>query len=705
MNVNSLLAFSGASLGGGLAVAVVFLKSRRTTATWLFTAGMLFLVADSVCEGIGLNERIPERIIYWQSAALIAKSCLAGVWFCFSVTYSRGNYAEFFRKWRFLIVIGSLLPVALALWYWRDLFQLVAYDEPTSGWWLSFRPAGKFLNCLLLVGAILILMNLERTFRAAVGTARWRIKFLILGIAVIFGTKIYARSQVLLFSGHDISLVGIESGALILGCILISWGYFRSGFDDLDLYPSRAVLQTSLTVFLVGGYLFVVGLLAQVAGRLGEATSFRLEAFVVLVGVVCLSIFLFSDKARQTIERFVSRNFKRPQHDFRKIWAQLTEATTEASDQLSLCNAASNLLSRIFSALSVSIWLVDEQNGTFLPGASTSGRSNESDQANPDSIAVKADAALLGRLHHSIDLDTVKEDWAEPLRSLCVSNFRKGGHRICLPLRTRDSCLGVAILADRVNGTSYSSEELNLLECIGDQIGARLLGLRLTAEFMARKELAALQQVTAFFVHDLKNAASTLSLMLANLPVHFADPAFREDAMRGIRSTVDRINQLVSRAGSLRHQRDLAPTQVDLNSIVAESIGSLNGNPDVQWVRKLEPLPRVTADKEQLQSVVNNLLLNACDATETGGRVTVTTGYRDGWASLVVADNGCGMSARFMKESLFRPFQTTKKKGLGIGMFQSKIAVEAHHGKILVTSELGVGTTVRILIPLKFGYS
>ncbi len=271
---------------------------------------------------------------------------------------------------------------------------------------------------------------------------------------------------------------------------------------------------------------------------------------------------------------------------------------------------------------------------------------------------------------------------------------------MCLPLRTHDNCLGVAILADRVNGVSYSSEEVNLLECIGDQIGARLLGLRLIAEITARKEMAALQQVTAFFVHDLKNAASTLSLMLTNLPVHFADPAFREDAMRGIRSTVDRINQLVSRAGSLRQQRDLAPSQFDLNSIVAETIGSLNGSHDVTWVKKPEPLPRVTADKEQLQSVINNLLLNACDAIGPGGRVTVETSCQDDWASLVVADNGCGMSVRFMSESLFRPFQTTKKKGLGIGMFQAKIIVEAHHGKISVTSEPGVGTTFRVLIPL-----
>ena len=701
MSVNSLLAFSGAVLAGGLALAVMLFKSRPTTATWLFVVGMLLLAADSVCEGIGLDAATPERIIYWHTTALLAKSCLVGVWFCFSVTYSRGNQLAAFRGWRFLAIVGSLLPLTVALWYRADLFRLLAYEEPVSGWWLSFRPPGKVLNGLMLVGAVLILMNLERIFRAAVGTARWRIKFLLLGVAMIFGARIYTRSQVLLFSGHDVSLFGLESGALILGSIFIARGYFRGALNTLDLYPSRAVLQTSLTILLVGGYLFIVGLLAQVAGHLGGASSFRLDAFIILLGVACLAVFLLSDKARQTIQQFVSRNFRRPQHDFRKVWAQLTEATADARDESRLCAATAKLLSEIFSALSVSIWLVDEQNEIFFLGASTAGQSSEVSHGKRAAIAVTTNADLLRKLRHSIDIDALQEAWVKPVRSLCDSRFEEGGHRICLPLRTRDQCLGVAILADRVNGISYSAEERSLLECIGDQIGSRLSGLRLMAEITARKELEALQQISAFFVHDLKNAASTLSLMLNNLPVRFADPAFREDAMRGIRSTVDRMNQLVSRAGSLRRPRDLMATECDLNEIVRRSMGGFNGSQNVQWIEKLEALPRVKADRDQLQSVVDNLLLNACEAIGTGGRVTVETSCLDHWASIHVIDNGCGMSSKFMSESLFRPFQTTKKKGLGIGMFQAKMIVEAHRGKISVSSEPGVGTKVRVLIPLK----
>ena len=132
---------------------------------------------------------------------------------------------------------------------------------------------------VILVGTVLVLMNLERTFRSAVGTMQWRIKFLILGLAIIFGARIYTRSQAMVFSGHNNSLTEVETIGLLVGCLLLGVGYFRSGFREIDVYPSRAILQTSITVSLVGGYLFVIGVLAQIVARYGGATSFQLQAF------------------------------------------------------------------------------------------------------------------------------------------------------------------------------------------------------------------------------------------------------------------------------------------------------------------------------------------------------------------------------------------------------------------------------------------
>ena len=124
--------------------------------------------------------------------------------------------------------------------------------------------------------------------------------------------------------------------------------------------------------------------------------------------------------------------------------------------------------------------------------------------------------------------------------------------------------------------------------------------------------------------------------------------------------------------------------------------------PGVELVKELHPLPKVVVDPEQLQSVVTNLLLNARRRWD-GRQIRVETSQCEGRAVLSVADNGCGMSPDFLRDSLFRPFQTTKKKGLGIGMFQSKMIVEAHRGNIQVESEPGKGTKFGVLLPLTAG--
>ncbi len=133
---------------------------------------------------------------------------------------------------------------------------------------------------------------------------------------------------------------------------------------------------------------------------------------------------------------------------------------------------------------------------------------------------------------------------------------------------------------------------------------------------------------------------------------------------------------------------------------MSEALDRVSGLPNVELTRELHPLPKIVADREQIQSVVTNLVLNARDAVDTGGRIEVRTELRQGRVVLSVVDNGCGMSRAFLKDSLFRPFQTTKKKGLGIGLFQARAIVQAHGGGMHVESEAGKGTTFQVSFPV-----
>jgi putative PEP-CTERM system histidine kinase len=305
----------------------------------------------------------------------------------------------------------------------------------------------------------------------------------------------------------------------------------------------------------------------------------------------------------------------------------------------------------------------------------------------------------LGRHTEPLDIDSSREPWAAALRRSHPYEFTEGGNRVCVPLIASGEVLGILVLGDRVGGISFSAQDFDLLKSASDQAAASLLNMQLTQQLSQAKQLEAFQAMSAFFVHDLKNTASTLSLMLRNLPIHYQDPKFREDALRGIAKTVEHINDLVTRLTSLRHDLEVKAVDCDLNRLVTECLKTHEQAPGVEMVKDLQPVTNLRAAAVQIEKVITNLVLNARESLTGNGRIVVATSQSNGWAVLSVSDNGCGMSADFINRSLFRPFNTTKKKGIGIGMFHCKMIVEAHHGRIEVQSEPGKGSTFRVLLP------
>jgi hypothetical protein len=118
-------------------------------------------------------------------------------------------------------------------------------------------------------------------------------------------------------------------------------------------------------------------------------------------------------------------------------------------------------------------------------------------------------------------------------------------------------------------------------------------------------------------------------------------------------------------------------------------------------IQEFHPIPKLFIDPEQIRKVLINLILNAYEAVGNDGEIRVTTKQTGGWVILSVSDNGCGISKEFIERSLFRPFKTTKKQGMGIGLFQSRMIIEGHGGRIEVESEEGKGSTFKILLPIE----
>lgn len=673
-----------------LVLAIIrLIRAEKTVSAWCFAGGMLAFALESLAQWFAFEGRP------WGAPASFAVQMIfPATWLAFSLTYSRGNGREFLRRWRLPLLLAGLLPLV-----YLAIAPSIAWPpvSGSAGQHFEIPRALKQLNVALLIFTVFILMNLEQTFRATVGTLRWRIKFALLGFAVIFAVRIYTYTQALLFSAGSQALAQLNAVALVLGCGFIGLAYARSGFAEIDVYPSQAALRTSLTVILVGTYLLLVGVLAQAIAAFGGVESFQLQATFVLVAVSILAVLLLSDRLRQRIRLFVASNFKKARHDSLQIWTKASRELGSVKGRSAYCSTMARLIADTFQTLSVSLWLCEEEGGITLVASTVESGFDRGEKAI--TLPAKSLEGLLAWGSRPCALHTADPPWAGALAGLLRADQSSSSMLYVLPLISCGKLLGLTLLQDRVNFTPYTIEEFELLQCLGEQCAAGLLNLRLTDDLVQARELEAFQAMSAFFVHDLKNAASTLTLMLRNLPIHFNDPEFRQDALRGIGRTTDRINELVERLSLFRGTLELQRASMDLSKLVGETLDGLEQLRSVTVVRDLGPTPRIRGDAAQLQSVITNLLLNAREATPDSGEIRITTGAHDGSARISVADTGCGMSAAFIRDRLFRPFSSTKSKGLGIGMFHSRMIVTAHEGTLQVRSEPGKGTTFMVSLP------
>ena len=694
------------SAAGSAFVVTAFVLRRETQssrARTSFALGMVLLGVESLMAFLSSRcMPFPEEVLAWQRWRLVTMSFLPGCWLLFSLTYGRGDEKEYLRRWRHAILAAFLLPGVLVAMNWNGLMD-GGPGEADSLRLVELERPGIFLNILFIGFVIPCLMNLESTLRCATGIMRWRVKYMVVGLGLLLAVRCYSASQDVLYSAVNQQLAALNACALLIGIVFMALAVTRGTFHATDIYPSHGVIYHSITVIVAGVYLVVVGLLAEVIARFGGFNAFPAGMFMVLLGVIGVTVLMLSDRVRQQIKRFVTHHFNRPQYDYRRVWALFSERTGSLTEPGEYCRAVVKVIADTFEVLSVTLWLVDEKAGQVTYGGSTSFSEPEgrallgSGEWKPEVMGGLLDSAVPTPV---LGVGGELGDW---FRKLGQKRFPNGGDYYVLPLVEGNEALGILILGDRVSGFPFTTEEFELLTTIGNQVVANLRSIRLSRHLGEAQKLEAFQTMSAFFVHDLKNTASTLSLMLQNLPKHFDDPAFRRDALLAVSKSVDKINGLVGRLGSFRQKIEINPAAIDVNALLEKALSGLDGLPPGMVVKDLNPVPRALADAEQIQKVIVNLILNARDASPSGGTITVGTSRNGAWVVVSVCDHGCGMSAEFIAKSLFRPFQTTKKEGIGIGLFHSRMIVDAHHGRMEVESREREGSAFRVFLPAAGG--
>ena len=702
MYFNTLLSLIAALFSLTLAAFVLF-RDKRSFVHRTFAVGMIALAVESVFTGLSASAVLPADAARWLRLRFFATAILPGSWFLFSSSFSRENYKEFISKWKWLTLSLFVFPFAVIIFFGNSFFVSEPIMSESSMWLVRLGWSGYVFHLLIFTGAVFILMNLERTLRNSTGRIRWQIKFMVLGVGCLFAMRIYTVSQIILFHSLNMTLELVNEGAVILAGILIVKSLFRTRLLNVNFYMSQSFLYNSFTVMFVGVYLISVGLIAKIALYFNGGQNIPFKAFFVLLAFLGLFTFLLSDRLRKKMKRFISRHFQRPLYDYRKEWAKFTRSTTSVMESKDLCTVVVNMVSKTFDVLSVTIWMLDDsQKRVDLCGSTafSEGKPHEIESTKNNMMEF---VQIIRRKKLPIDFDYIEENLPGEFENLDDDFFNKAQIRYCLPLVAGEKLLGLMTLSNQVGGNALSVEDFELLGTITDQVAASLLNLMLAERLRKAKEMEAFQTMSAFFVHDLKNLASKLSLTMQNLPNHFDNPEFRKDALQAISQSLDKINLMSSRLTSLSQKTEVQLAKTDINEVVTNTLSSLNGTLTGKLVKELQTVPQVILDSDQIQKVLVNLILNAYEATGDTGKIVIATGQKGKWVVLSVQDRGCGMSKEFIKKSLFYPFQTTKKRGMGIGLYHSKTIIEAHKGKIEVESEEGEGSTFRVFLPLMRG--
>jgi len=276
------------------------------------------------------------------------------------------------------------------------------------------------------------------------------------------------------------------------------------------------------------------------------------------------------------------------------------------------------------------------------------------------------------------------------------------GAIMCVPLETKDGLTGVISVEHPIFKEEFTQNDLELFSTFVNEVALVLENAFLTDTLIESRELDSFNRITSVIIHDLKGSISGLSLLLANTEQNYDDPEFRADLVTTIADTVKKIEDLVARLNSNPHLLELKSESI--NRIIQNIIDRLDLRKaeDIELIEEYEELPNLMIDEKNMERVFKNLILNALEAMPNGGKLRITSQKEENPLTAVVeiTDTGYGMTEEFINNGLFKPFRTTKRKGLGLGLFSCREIISLHGGKIEVKSKPGKGTTFAVRLPI-----
>lgn len=675
---------------GSAALAFAALSLVLTT-SWRgrLQGGLLVLVSLVCCVWAAVVAVLQTGVMALLPAAAVLEVLRALVWLLFllKLLHPDGGWRALFggrvRGWAWGVVLTTAALLALVV-------------APVQ----VAQPLAAPLTQLVILGhmalAVIGLVLMEQLFRNTRPDKRWAIKYLCFGVGGLITYDFFLYSDAMLFHRLDPDLWQARGliNALVVPLIAVSAA--RNPEWSLDVFVSRRMVFHSAAVLAAGVYL-----LAMAAGgayiRLYGGTWGNVVQAVFLFGAgLVLTVLLFSGQMQARLRVFLSKHFFNYKYDYREEWLRLIGTLSAGEPGVPLRERAIEAIANIVDSPGGALWW-RRQPGHFELIAhwnmSEAGPHNE--PADGDFARFLAERQWVVDL---AELELKPESYGYLAPPAWLTQLERAW--LVVPLIHHEGLSGYVVLARPRAPRVCNWEDNDLLKTAGRQAASHIAQLEAAEALTHARQFEAFNRLSAFLIHDLKNVVAQLSLVVSNAAKHRHNPAFVDDAFKTVEHATAKMNRMLAqlRAGTVSGGRQ---SRVDVGRLLAEVVRARAASEPAPVLQCPDEPLLITAEKERLADVLGHVVQNAQEATPPQGRVEVRLQRRDDAAVIEVVDTGCGMDAAFIRDRLFRPFDSTKgRAGMGIGAYEAREFVRELGGHVEVESEPGVGTAFRIQLPL-----
>jgi putative PEP-CTERM system histidine kinase len=602
-------------------------------------------------------------------------------WFVFLVELIRQGQAAGQEE---AVGLRWLAPLSYAL----PLIGLVALWLGSSGHGLGLA----FLTMMLL--AVLGLVLVEQLFRNLPEDAQWSAKPISLGLAGTFVYDLYVFSQTVLFGGLDLDALSIRGlvHAALMPLLLLSSSRHRNWIGKIRV--SQRLIFHSATLLIVGAYLMLIAAVGYYVRFFGGDWGRGVQLALVFLALVLLVTVAVSRSLRARLRVWLGKHFFRYRYDYREEWLRFTQTLSAASSPQEVGLRVIRGLADMLESPAGALWLRKPEETVLRNTASWNlPRVNDEEPADSDL------QVFMQRTGWVVSLDEYRRK-PQMYEHLTLSPWLQQQPQawLLVPLLLGPQLLGFVLLASPRTRMEVNWEVNDLLKTAGRQAASYLAQMQATEALLEARKFEAFSRMSAFVVHDLKNIVTQLSLMMKNAKRLGHNPEFQADMLMTVDNALERMRQLM-----LQLREGAAPAGaavgVDLGRIARTLEASVRRRGRSLVVELPQPVA-TRGHEERMERVIGHLVNNALDATSAEQRVWLRIDRHGSHARVEVGDNGHGMSEAFIRDRLFKPFESTKKAGMGIGAYESFQYVQELGGKVDVRSREGEGTVVTLLLPL-----